>query len=208
MDKRLKTLSSSCLSPSEGPLPAQCWAPEPTGEDRRQLFTAAVPRRGPHLERPTQPPAFQTDGGQLLSELLEAKPLPGTYRGWWWWWRWWLNPQALWILPIDSFRTRCHLMHYLGLEYMAQEHRSRDHTYPVTPLDISRDWCLILNFATELFFIVYLKEIWFVKYSLEGANEKTVDEVVQRFKTCSTWRLHDIKKFSRLYGHPTGLKWH
>lgn len=70
------------LSCSEGTLSAQCGAPQPTGEDRRQLLTAAVPRRGPHLERSTQRPAFQTDGGQLLSQLPKAKPLSGTYRRW------------------------------------------------------------------------------------------------------------------------------
>lgn len=83
MDKLAATKCSSCLFQSEGSLPAQRGAPEPTGEKRGQLFTAAVPRWRPHLERSSQRPAFQTDGGQLLSQLPETKSLPGTYRRWW-----------------------------------------------------------------------------------------------------------------------------
>lgn len=181
MDKRTKPLYSCCLFQSEGALPAQRWAPEPPGEDRRQLLAAAVPGRGPHPERSTQRPAFQTDGGQLLSELLEANPLPGAYRGGGWW-RWRLNPKAPWILLIDSSGTRCHLMHCLGLEYMAQEHRSRDHTYPLTPLEIWTYWGLILNFATELFFIEYVVcKIIFWRCKLEGGRLGCA-----KGKTCSS----------------------
>lgn len=67
---------------SKGTLPAQCWAPEPTGEGGSQLLSAIVPRRGPHPEGATQHSALPADSSELPTKLLETQHPPGYHRGW------------------------------------------------------------------------------------------------------------------------------
>lgn len=43
----------------------------------------------------------------------------------------------------DSLRTVCHLMHYLGSDYQAQEHRSGDQTHQITSYDFWKDLCTV-----------------------------------------------------------------
>lgn len=134
---------------SEGTLPAQRWAPEPTGEGRSQLFTAAVPRRGPHLEGSTQHPALPADSGELLPKLLEAQHLRRSYRGWWG--RRWLSPEPLAFFSKDFPRTVCHLMHYLGSDYQAQDHRSGDQAHQITSCNFWKNWCMVYLVAHDYF---------------------------------------------------------
>lgn len=65
---------------SQGTLPAQCWAPEPSSEGWSKLLTAAVPGRGPRPERATQHPALPADSGELPPNLLEAHRSPRSHR--------------------------------------------------------------------------------------------------------------------------------
>ncbi len=90
-----------CFGQSAGTLSAQRWAPEPAGEGGCQLLAAAVPRRGPHLERAAQHPALPAHSGELPPNLLEAQRPPRSHRGWRG--RRWLNPEPLPFFWKDSY---------------------------------------------------------------------------------------------------------
>lgn len=137
------------MSKSEGTLPAQRWAPEPTGEGGSQLLAAAVPGRGPHPERAAQHPALPADSGELPPDLLEAQHPDRAHRGWRG--RRWLSAEVLHFFWKESLRTVRHLMHYLGSDYQAQEHRSGDQAHQITSYNFWKYWCTVYLVAHNYF---------------------------------------------------------
>lgn len=171
---------------SEGTLPAQCWAPEPTGEGGSQLLTAAVPWRGPRPERAAQHPALPADSGELPPDLLEAQRRPRSRRvrrG-----RRRLSPETLPFFRKVSLWTVCHFMHYLGSDYQAQEHRSGDQAHQITSYDFWKNWCTVYLVAHNYFccYTVCLRPCLFTN-SLEmmwTGRLLILPAVYKDFKTC------------------------
>lgn len=165
---------------SKGTLPAQCWAPEPTGEGGSQLLSAIIPRRGPHPERATQHQALPADSSELPTELLETQRPPRYHRGW----RGgrWLSSEFYFLSSQqDSLTTVWHLMHYLGSDYQAQEHSSGDQTHQINIYNFWKHWCTVYLITHNYFccYSVYL----FTKFTWDCKDWMATDSArsLQRF---------------------------
>lgn len=64
----------------------------------------------------------------------------------------------------DSQRTVRHLMHYLGSDYQAQEHRSGDQAHQITSYDFWKNWCTVKPCCTQLFLLFYCPHL-FTKFT-------------------------------------------
>lgn len=83
----------------------------------------------------------------------------------------WVQSSVLFFWK-DSLRTVCHLMHYLGLDYQAQEHRSGDQTHQIASYNFWKNSVLYNVLNTIIFgcFIVRLRPCLFTKFTRDDVE--------------------------------------